>query len=52
MILAVLLDRITQSFGSRKPADRKFPFSWSALAARRKVGTEKSSPADGAIEAG
>ncbi len=52
VILAVLLDRITQSFGSRKPADRKVRFSWSALAGRRKAGTEKSTPADGAIEAG
>lgn len=52
VILAVLLDRITQSFGSRKPEDRKSRFPWSALAARRKAGTGKSGPADGAIEAG
>ncbi|SMF49154.1 glycine betaine/proline transport system permease protein [Azospirillum oryzae] len=52
VILAVLLDRITQSFGNRKPEDRKSRLSWSALAARRKAGAEKSSLADGAIEAG
>ncbi len=52
VILAVLLDRITQSFGSRKSADRKSWLSWSALAARRKAGTGRSSPADGVIEAG
>jgi glycine betaine/proline transport system permease protein len=51
VILAFLLDPITQSFGSRKPADRKSRFSWSAPVAWRKAGTEKSSPADGAIEA-